>query len=174
MLVFSMVALASPPLPAAAEDGVVMEHRRPKEIPEVGFQDAEGQAILLSDFKGKVVLVNIWATWCPPCVMEMPAFKALQERYGAQGFEVVAISQDQGKNEDAVLAKIKAFYKLQGLAPLKIYQQGNTDVRSLLKVTGLPTTLILDRQGKERVRIEGIAEWEGAEFRQWLEGLLKE
>lgn len=121
----------------------------------IAFEDDSGGAVTLGDWQGRVVLVNLWATWCPPCRAEMPALDALQARLGGADFEVVAINIDRGGT-----AKGEAFYEEIGLTELGFYYDGSTPglVRELA-VIGMPTTLLVDRQGREIARIAGPAEW---------------
>jgi thiol-disulfide isomerase/thioredoxin len=121
----------------------------------IAFQDDSGGAVALGDWQGRIVLVNLWATWCPPCRAEMPALDALQARLGSEEFEVVAINIDRGGT-----AKGEAFYEEIGLENLGFYYDGTLPglVRELA-VIGMPTTLLIDRQGGEIARIAGPAEW---------------
>lgn len=132
----------------------------PKTLPAIRFQDDNGKALGLEDFRGKVVLLNIWATWCAPCREEMPALDRLQSSLGGQGFEVVALSIDAGDNG---LAAVKRFYAEMGIQHLRVYHDPSAKTGFQLGAVGVPTTLLLDRNGRELGRMSGAAEWDGAE-----------
>ncbi|MBL4757349.1 MAG: TlpA family protein disulfide reductase [Rhizobiales bacterium] len=121
----------------------------------LGFQNRAGEDISVADWQGRIVLVNLWATWCPPCRAEMPALDQLQAQLGGADFEVVAINVDRGGP-----GKGEAFYTEIGLNNLRFYYDGSQPgiVREL-SVIGMPTTLLLDRQGREVARLAGPAEW---------------
>lgn len=119
------------------------------------FRTADQKNITLADFKGKIVLVNIWATWCAPCVAEMPALDALQDAFADEPFEVVAVSIDY-KGVPA----IKDFFAKHGIKNLSIYNDRSLKISQELAGGTLPTTVLLNRQGREMGRIEGPAEWD--------------
>ena len=109
----------------------------------------------LADFRGKLLLLNIWATWCGPCREEMPTLDRLQTRLGGADFEVVALSIDR-EGVDAV----RDFYAELELNALRIYVDTSTMTPINLNVLGIPTTLLLDRNGRELGRYTGPAEWD--------------
>jgi len=125
-------------------------------IAEVRFVDADGRRMSLADFRGKQVLLNIWATWCGPCREEMPTLDRLQTRLGSPDFEVVALSIDR-EGIDVV----REFYLELDLQALRIYVDTSTMAPINLNVLGIPTTLLLDRNGRELGRYTGPAEWDG-------------
>jgi thiol-disulfide isomerase/thioredoxin len=129
-----------------------------RQVPVLSFTDRSGEEMTIGRFKGKIVLVNLWATWCPPCVKEMPSLDRLQAKLGGDDFAVVAISEDrQG------LKIVEPFYEKTGLGHLDIYLDPQSTVSRALQLRGLPTTLILDRDGRELGRLEGSAEWDSAD-----------
>lgn len=136
---------------------------------EVAFKDASGKTLHLADFKGQVVVMNIWATWCGPCKIEMPTLARLQAAYAGKPVKVVAVSTDAP--EDA--GKAQAF--IAGHAPLDYYQ-GSASLPFQVKpqVVGYPTTLIIDRKGQERARMPGEADWSSAEAKAVIDRLLGE
>ncbi len=136
------------------------------------FWSGEGELKALSDYRGKVVLVNFWATWCPPCIKEMPQFAELQQRYGERGFHVIAISQDMGSSPEIVTGKVRDFYAEHELTALPIYVDESGLARKMAGVTGLPVTVIYDREGNERLRVEGVIDWLGEDILAKLNGLL--
>lgn len=125
----------------------------PRALPDTPFEDAEGHPVHFADFAGKVVLVNLWATWCAPCIEEMPSLAQLQEHVGRGDFEIVAISQDR-KAEDA-----REWIGANGLAALALYHDPGNDLLDTLKAPGLPTSILIDREGREVGRLEGPADW---------------
>lgn len=128
-----------------------------KQLKEVRFTDAEGALVTLEDRRGTVVLINFWATWCPPCVREMPSLERLQAELGGDGFEVLAIS------EDREATAIAPFYKHFGLKELRGYHDPYGRLARQLKVTGFPTTILVDHRGFEVGRVMGAAEWDSPE-----------
>ncbi len=128
----------------------------PDDIAEVRFVDADGRRMSLADFRGKQVLLNIWATWCGPCREEMPTLDRLQTRLGSPDFEVVALSIDR-EGVDMV----RDFYTELDLQALRIYVDTSTMAPINLNVLGVPTTLLLDGNGQEVGRYTGPTEWDG-------------
>jgi thiol-disulfide isomerase/thioredoxin len=152
------------PLPAAAFNFAPSE---PKPVPELSFQDAQGNLVSLEDFRGQLVVLNLWATWCAPCRREMPSLDRLQARYGDERLQVVALSIDRGE-----LAQIEAFYDEVGIQHLKIYRDPKATVSRALGAFGLPTTVVIDQQGREVGRLLGPAEWDSEAAIAVLEALL--
>lgn len=119
------------------------------------FIDGTGAPRALSDFRGRVILLNLWATWCAPCREEMPALDRLQASLGGPGFEVLALSLDRG----GVVA-VKAFYEELKLRALRIYVDQNGEALSKLGSVGIPLTVLVDRDGRELWRVVGPREWD--------------
>ncbi len=131
---------------------------QPRELPDVGFVDADGRAASLADFRGRVVLLNLWATWCVPCRREMPALERLQAKLGGAEFVVLPLSIDRGG-----LPPVKRFYEELGLAALGIFVDQSGAATGKLGTAGVPTTLLIDRDGREIGRLLGAAEWDSPE-----------
>lgn len=144
---------APPPLPPR---GLVLHEMPAPVVSDFGFTDAEGRRLGLAGFRGRTVLLNIWATWCAPCREEMPALDRLQAELGGPAFEVVALSIDRG-GADAV----RAFYEKVGIANLAVYIDRPNASGRALRVVGIPTTLLMDRDGREIGRAVGPVEWDG-------------
>jgi len=130
----------------------------PKPLPDIAFQDGAGKPLKLSDWKGRVVLINLWATWCAPCRKEMPDLAGLQKELGSDQFEVVAISVDRKGAEAS-----SAFLKETGADNLKLYVEPTTAIVGELQSAGLPATILVDRQGREIGRLLGPADWASPE-----------
>ena len=140
---------------APAVSGELFTATEPRPVPELHFVDGAGQPRTLADFRGKVVLLNLWATWCVPCREEMPALARLQARLGGPHFEVLALAIDKKG-----LPAVQAFYAELGLKALAIYVDGSERAASQLGALGLPTTLLVDAQGNEIGRAVGPREWD--------------
>lgn len=133
-------------------------HEAPQAAAATPFQDADGKTLTLADFAGKVVVVNFWATWCAPCVEEMPTLDKLQATLGGENFAVVAISQDKEG-----LKVAQPFAKEQDWKNLPLYVEPATQFMRDAKLRGLPTTILVDRQGREVARLEGENAWDAPE-----------
>jgi thiol-disulfide isomerase/thioredoxin len=127
-------------------------------LPDVRFTDGDGRSVRLSGFRGKTILLNIWATWCAPCRKEMPALERLQAKLGGPAFEVVALSIDRGG-----ATAVKSFYEELGIKDLRVYVDATAQAPSEFNAIGLPTTLLIDAQGREIGRKVGPAEWDSPE-----------
>ena len=131
----------------------------PLQLPDLAFEDADGRAKKLSDWRGKIVLVNLWATWCVPCRKEMPALEGLQAKLSGPNFEVVAINIDTRDSE-----KPKKFLKDANLTRLGYFNDKNAKVFQELKAIGralgMPTSVLVDGRGCEIATIAGPAEWD--------------
>ncbi len=143
-----------------------VEARRP--VPPLRFVDGDGKPRALADFRGRVILLNLWATWCPPCRKEMPNLDRLQEQLGGPDFEVVALSIDRGG-----LFAVQSFFDEMDLRHLKIYVDASAEAMAALGAVGLPTTLLVDRSGRERWRVVGPVEWDKPEVIERLRRYLK-
>ena len=146
---------------------LVKKERKP--VADAAFQNGEGKALNLSQWKGRVILVNLWATWCAPCRKEMPALAQLQTELGSDQFEVVAISIDRKGVEASA-----AFLKDTGAQSLKLYVEPSSAIVNSLQAIGLPATLLIDRQGKEIGRLLGPADWASPEALTLIKAALAE
>jgi thiol-disulfide isomerase/thioredoxin len=142
----------------------------PRPVPTASFKDADGKPVTLADFKGQVVVLNLWATWCGPCKEEMPTLAKLQAAYAASPFKVVAVSVDSIDYDDLARSDIAK------TPPLALYRDAKYALAFGLtpRPAGLPTTLIIDRKGMERARLEGGADWSSPQARGLVEALLAE
>ncbi len=131
----------------------------PKPLPEFSFTDAEGKPHTVADFAGRGLLINLWATWCPPCVAEMPALDRTQAALAAEGIVVLPLSSDRGGK-----AMVEPFYRDKGIRQLGLWLDPRGAAGRALGVRGLPTTLVVDREGRERARVEGDQPWDSPEM----------
>lgn len=136
--------------------------------PPNSFAGPDGTPTQLSAFHGKVVLVNLWATWCAPCVTEMPTLAGLQRAMGDQDFKVVAISVDREKDA----AKAKQELAELGKGSLAFYHDPKMAIVYPLKARGFPTSILYDREGKELARLAGEADWNSPEARALIQAAM--
>lgn len=146
--------------------GNLARHPNPRPMPDITFADASGQQRRLSEWRGRFVLLNLWATWCAPCKVEMPALDRLQAQKGSAQFEVIALSTDR-----AGARLPREFYEKTGITHLALYVDDTAEANVALKPGGLPATLLIDRDGHEIARLLGPAEWDTADAAKALETL---
>ena len=146
---------------------VFVINSQPRALPVVRFADGNGRAMTLQDFRGKIVLLNIWATWCVPCREEMPTLDRLQAKLGGPDFEVVALSIDRGGP-----FVVSTFYSEIGIRALRIYVDKTGEASANLGVAGIPTTLLIDRESREIGRKIGPAAWDSPEVVKVIQGYL--
>jgi thiol-disulfide isomerase/thioredoxin len=132
--------------------------KEPRKLPELSFTDADDKPLKLADYKGKAVLLNFWATWCAPCVKEMPSLDRLQAEMGKDRFVVIPLSLDGPSRP-----KVAPFYADKKLANLGIYFDKGKKVMGALDVSVLPTSILIDGDGRELGRLEGEADWDKPE-----------
>ena len=139
----------------------------PEDLSPVAFQGPDGKAMTLADFKGKTILVNLWATWCAPCRKEMPALAALQDALGGDSFEVVTIAT--GRNPPPAM---QAFFEEIGVDSLPLHRDPGSVLAREMGVLGLPITVILNPEGEEVARLRGDAEWDSESARAVIGALI--
>lgn len=144
-----------------------LAHEPRKDIAPFTFKDAAGADRTLADFRGRVVLLNLWATWCTPCRKEMPELAKLQADMGGPDFAVVALSLDiKGAEASA------AFLKDTGADNLALYTDTSSASLAALQALGLPATLLIDRDGREAGRLLGPAEWASPEAKALISAVV--
>ncbi len=157
-------------LALAAIAGLQRAQRGPElgyEAPDFSLPDLDGKLHHLSDYRGQVVFLNLWATWCPPCRMEMPAMEALYQRLGGRGFTILAVSAD----ENGATA-VAPYVSEMGLSfPVLLDPEGRLSPR--YGVTGYPETFIIDRQGRVVNHTIGPAAWDSEELVAFFVDLLE-
>jgi len=136
--------------------------------PATSFYDAAGKPLRVADLKGKVVVLNLWATWCAPCVAEMPTLARLSQEYAGQPVEVVAVSLDRASEVD------KARLFIARHAPLKFYSDPKSSLPFAFDppAAGVPTTVIYGKDGIERGRLSGGADWSGQDAKAVIDAVL--
>ncbi|MFT4089760.1 MAG: TlpA disulfide reductase family protein [Asticcacaulis sp.] len=144
----------------------LITHAAPKPIENIHFLDGDGNAVQLSDFKGRVVVLNLWATWCTPCRVELPTLAGLQKHYDPETVYVLPLSIDKAEHLE------KAREELALSPPLPLYI--DSDVQGLSKwgIIGMPTTVILNAEGLEVARFEGDAHWDAPEAKAFIDAVL--
>jgi thiol-disulfide isomerase/thioredoxin len=130
----------------------------PSAAPAAAFKGPNGARLSLEDFRGRVVLLNIWATWCGPCRAEMPSLDRLQAQHGAAGLDVVAVSVDR---EGA--RAVSAYFRKSGIRNLKLYVDSNQATLAAFRPSGIPMSVLIDREGNVVGEMTGAARWDSAE-----------
>ena len=147
--------------------------KAPLKIPNLAFADASGKPLTLADWRGKTVLLNLWATWCVPCRQEMPTLDALEGKLGGPNFQVVALNIDTRDPE-----KAKTFLKDIGVSHLSYYADGSAksfqDLKSVGRAFGMPTTLLVDPNGCEIGTIAGPADWASPDALKLIQAALNQ
>ena len=166
VLIAAVAALSTPVIGHTAPWGFTL-YETPRPIADLRFEDGNGRAVSLADFRGKLVLLNIWATWCAPCRREMPTLDRLQAELGGPEFEVVALSIDRKG-----LEVVSAFYAEIGISRLAAYVDGSGKAAGALGIRGMPTTLLIDQDGRELGRLVGPAEWDSTEMVDFIRAQL--
>ena len=157
-----------PPLAGVFADNFTLLDE-PVPAPQAELLDEAGERLTLAEFEGEVVLLNFWATWCAPCVREMPSLDRLQAALGAAGLAVVAVSEDRGG-----LNVVAPFFAERGLENLAIYLDPKGKFMREFAVRGLPTTMLIDRSGRLIGALEGPAEWDGPDAQALIRFYLKQ
>jgi len=147
--------------------------KAPLKVPNLAFADASGKPLTLADWRGKTVLLNLWATWCVPCRQEMPTLDALEGKLGGPNFQVVALNIDTRDPE-----KPKTFLKDIGVSHLAYYADGSAksfqDLKSVGRAFGMPTTLLVDPNGCEIGTIAGPADWASPDALKLIQAALNQ
>lgn len=156
--------------PQVVSLGSFKEVSPPKPLPALELTGLDGAPLPVESFRGRMTLLNVWATWCAPCVKEMPALERLQTQLGGPEFGVLALSVDRGGAH-----QVQPFLDKAGLTKLPIALDPPGAAMQALELRGLPTTLLLDAEGREVARFEGAAEWDApamvAELRKRMGGV---
>lgn len=158
---------------AKGEVAALAVSKSPRPAAEVAFDSPDGKRLTLEDFRGRAILLNLWATWCAPCRAEMPALDRLQQELGGESFEVVTVNIDTAR-----LERREAFWKETGISHLKFYADPKADIFQSLKragkVVGLPTTILIDSKGCELGLMAGPAEWDSPDAKQLIAAAIRD
>jgi thiol-disulfide isomerase/thioredoxin len=164
IFLFAALIYASLARDACGQDGAFVVTDPAQPISPFQFEDDQGHPLDLKDFRGRYVLLNLWATSCAPCAAEMPTLNALSKKLDPQKFAVIALAEDHDGRDAARL-----FYNRHGIDHLPIYDDPSGRAPFILHIRGLPTTLLIDPNGCEVARLEGAAEWTGDSTLSFLE-----
>jgi len=167
---FALLVALSPAGTAEEEQiklGEFIPATPPQPAPEAAFTDLEGKPLSLTDFKGKPAVVNLWATWCEPCLKEMPSLDRLQAEFDGK-LAVAAVSEDRGGAKLVV-----PFVDKMGLKKLVVYLDPKSELGHALHVRGLPTSIVLDPAGRVVGKVEGGAKWDSEQMLAVLRPLLE-
>jgi len=172
-LLVGVIFLISPKLASGDSGGCqadtpglrgIVEEASPVDLPPLTFDAPDGRKVRLADYRGHGVVLNFWATWCAPCVKELPELDALKPKIAADRITVLAVSMDRGG-----LPTIQKFFERTGIRNLEpLHDAGNSAARAL-GIRGLPTTLFIDRDGKVAARITGMHHYATAETEAFLQ-----
>jgi thiol-disulfide isomerase/thioredoxin len=159
-LVIALLPVALGGSAVASADGMekFIRLKEPRPAPDIEFTELGGAPAHLSDFRGRIVLVNLWATWCAPCVKEMPSLVKLQQTIGTRDFVVLALSSDRGGAR-----VVEPFLEENELKTLAVFLDAKANATRTLGAKGLPTSILLDRQGREIGRMLGGADWNSSD-----------
>jgi len=170
LIIFPLLFLFSGAVQATAPlaDLLIVPEVSRHSAPDFVSENLRGGNTGLADYKGKIVLLNFWATWCMPCRAEMPSMEILWQKYKEQGLVIAAVSVDEGSR-----GRIETFSKLLDLS-FPILLDPESEVSDLYKVSNMPTSFLIDRNGKIISRIVGTEEWTSPEAIQLVEDILSQ
>jgi thiol-disulfide isomerase/thioredoxin len=138
-------------------------HEKPRPVPDISFTDETGGALNLSDLRNRVIVLNVWATWCFPCREEMPSLDRLHSKFDPRDVAVIALSNDRKG-----LGPVRKFFDEVGVKNLSLYNDASARALRELGLVGLPGTLVIDRAGREIGRLVGGAKWDSPEMVDFL------
>jgi cytochrome c biogenesis protein CcmG, thiol:disulfide interchange protein DsbE len=166
-LLFGYVFAGCSTTPRSVSAASVKSEKDRKEAPDFALKDADGKVVHLADYKGKVVLLNVWATWCEPCRVEMPSIEKLHREFGPHGLAVVAVSVDDPGAEQ----RIRDFAKELGLTFEILHDPKQVTTRNY-QITGYPETFVIARDGTIRKKLIGASDWSSEGNRALVRELL--
>jgi len=154
---------------AASQSSIDLINVLPKTYPIdiVTFKDSKGDAVDFSQYKGKVIMVNMWATWCPPCVRELPAIERLSTKFDSKDFEILPISIDvEGKD------KVKPFLKALGMETFNSYYDEKQELSRVFPLDTIPATFILNKEGELLAFVRSFVDWDDKKAEQLIQSFL--
>ncbi|MBN8522203.1 MAG: TlpA family protein disulfide reductase [Alphaproteobacteria bacterium] len=128
-------------------------------FPDISFYNPQGDKVSVSDFRGKYVLINLWATWCGPCVVELPSLDSLQVKLKGKNIKILAVSMDRNMDQKT----LRDFLAARGISDFALYHDQNRDIQAKISVPGIPVTYLIDPKGKIAFIFEGMATWDDQE-----------
>jgi len=163
------------PLPPDALDGFAGEFSRVFDaaghgMPDAAFVDADGKSVSFQGFRGRHVLLNLWATWCGPCVVELPSLERLQDLYPPEKLTILAVSLDRTRTRE----ELAVFLENRAIGPFALAHDEKGEVERLLAIRGLPTSFLIAPDGKIRYVFEGDADWSSPLARSFLDTILNQ
>lgn len=164
-----VLGLLFPAFVLAGEPSLVPLHDTPQPLPDISFANERGDQVTLDRWRGKVVLLNVWATWCGPCRDEMPTLDRLQSTLGGDQFDVVVLSIDR-----AGVSVVRQFFDEIGIMHLDIFIDETMKASRDLRIFGLPGTLLIGPDGREIGRLIGPAEWDTPTMIAFFQGVIEE
>ncbi len=151
------------------EVGVLkIDKTKPVPAPPFTLNSIDGRKVSLRDFRGKVVFLNFWTTWCPPCIYEMPSMEALHKRFKNRGLVVLAVNSEEG------VKKVNSFIKRNGYTFLVVLDTDGSVINDSYRAVGLPTTYLIGRTGNLIGKAEGARQWDSEESLKLMEEILKQ
>lgn len=160
---FKKIDLVDVPIPKAE----IIRISPPEDLPEFRALNEKHQFINIKKFKGKILLINFWATWCLPCVKELPQLEELLQVFGSDNIAIIPISIDS----DKTVKKLQSFFKDLGLKNLSVYQDKNLEAYEAIRALGVPTTIIVDRNLKVHLKVSGYLNWKDPQIMTLLSRL---
>jgi len=173
---FVLAGLATAPLAfstlrsylAPSAPALLTPHKEPRRIGAITFKGEDDKPLSLADFSAPALLLNVWATWCPPCREEMPSLDRLAARVDRNpGLRIIAVSVDR-----VSFAQLRAFYTSYNITHLQLYRGDETEMLDALRIPGLPTTLLLDASRRETGRLVGPTDWDSPAIRSQLRSIV--
>ena len=164
-----LIALIAALISTGARADAPIETAAPQPLPPLTFETLDGQPASLADFAGKVVVLNLWATWCAPCREEMPSLDRLQAQFADRDLVVLTLSVDRAGPE-----RVQKFLDEIGVKQVHVYRDPKAAATRAVRVPGLPATILVNRKGEEVGRVLGIAQWDGPPAVAAIEKLLAE
>ncbi len=157
--IFSTISQTNPDVPF----NNMAINETPKPISPIIFEDFSGNKINIKDYKGKLLLINFWATWCTPCKKEMPSLDSLFQNSDFNNLEVLAVNMEKPNR-----SKTEKFFHDLNIKKIKIFFDSNLNFLKELKLRGVPTTVLINKKGEEFARIIGEVNFEDKKFLNWL------
>ena len=164
-----LIVLFAALVATSARADAPIETAAPQPLPPLAFETLNGQPASLADFAGKVVVLNLWATWCAPCREEMPSLDRLQAQFADRDLIVLTLSVDRAGPE-----RVQKFLDEIGVRQVHVYRDPKAAATRAVRVPGLPATILVNRKGEEVGRVLGIAQWDGPPAVAAIEKLLAE